>query len=157
MEERQIEITEESEFGLYFEQATNWLGRMNKLYSYPTLAKSTNSFYLILTVKVQPVVIKFKEQSFSIEIKSNHIPIHDLYLKVIKKLELPKEQASRYSLFLDRLKSSSSSPDSGLLEPYQLLSNILSEQQLDYVCTFPIFISIFIPFFHLIVQFCGNI
>lgn len=147
-QDQQIQILEERtdeektykddiEYGIFSCIEQVWLTSSTPL----TLLKEFQNFGekqldLLLTAKVAPLIIQFKEQSFNLEIYSNYISIEEVLSKVTEKLDIPLEHRSRYSLFLDDGQPHEDEPSFGLLESDQTIHDILESNDIECVSCF---------------------
>ena len=121
------------EHGIYSVTDQNWLALGSKLKSLKEFHDRDNSEYL-LAVKNPPLLIKFKDQSFNLELANNNITIQRIHDKVTRKLAIPEEQRSRYAMFIDDGNNTDDDPGRGMLELDKVLDDILNEEDNNTVC-----------------------
>lgn len=123
------------EYGIFSYTDQVWLTSSTPLASLKELQDSNfEEMDLLLTAKVAPLIIQFKEQSFNLEISSNNISIEHVLQKVNEKLDIPHEHRSRYALFLDdHGQPHEDEPAFGMLESDQTISDILNNNQIECV------------------------
>lgn len=125
------EYRTELEYGLYAPELETWLASESLLASYAELLTNTQST-LLLAVKLPPLVIKFKEQAFNVDVPSTAITVSQVFLTAAAKSNIPEEHQARYALFLDDgLSRAEDEPARGLLDGDQVISDILKEKNLE--------------------------
>ena len=126
------EYRTEVEYGLYAPALETWLASESLLASYAELFTEESPSTLLLAVKLPPLVIRFKEQAFNVDIASTNITVEQVFATAAAKSNIPEEQQARYALFLDDGSSrAEDEPARGLLDSNQVISEILKEKNLE--------------------------
>jgi len=88
-----------SDYGIYWSEQEFWLQAASLLNFYKELPFEGNT--LLFGAKIAPITIRFKDRSFTLEVRSQSSLIEDIFSTVTTKLGIPEEQLPKYGLFLD--------------------------------------------------------